>query len=185
MTPCHQVASLVASRPRVKANAAQVVSSDCARLTVSGTGFHSSNTTKNVFMFSNNTGALARGLADKSTRTQLELRFTHLAPTNQGALNVSIWLGNLWLQGANGSMSLACHPSAPSASYYDSSDLMKCFDKHTRFPARRAIARRAISVWQDGIPCQALVLCTPAGPSSTHGSYVGAFAVKLVPLHYY
>jgi len=74
------------------------LSSDSATLTLRGRGFDSTNTSKNVVSFSNTD---IKGLVSKSTRTTLELAFTHLSPLYDGEdLKAIVTVAGTWSSGA-------------------------------------------------------------------------------------
>ena len=100
------------------------LSSDSAKLTLRGRGFDASNTAKNIVNF---TPTNTKALAFKSTRTTLDLSFTHLSPLNHGVdLTASVTVHMTWsTQEMYVSKLLAANPTVVDDGSVISSDSSK------------------------------------------------------------
>eukprot|EP00940_MAST-03C_sp_MAST-3C-sp2_P002005 g2005.t1 len=92
------IAKVAATRPTIIGDHANILSSDSLKLTVVGKGFDATASEKNVLEFSITKGPNVVGeRIDKTTLTQLQVSFTHLAPINiDGLLSSQVVISGTW-----------------------------------------------------------------------------------------
>ena len=127
-----------------------------AKLTLRGRGFDASNTAKNIVNF---TPTNTKALAFKSTRTTLDLSFTHLSPLNHGVdLTASVTVHMTWsTQEMYVSKLLAANPTVVDDGSVISSDSSKFTALHWTI---RFVMRALLTVISQVGILHVLIHCT-------------------------
>jgi hypothetical protein len=140
-----KVCEIVAVDPSLDENTTNL-NSDARRLTVSGKGFDATNASANTFNFTQTTGDKVKGLIAQNrpfTLTRMTVSFTHLAPTNEGALQLQVAVNDIWRVSGSDQRTVAkivaARPSVDENSTLNlNSDAARLTIKGTGFDATRS-----------------------------------------------